>query len=495
MYCQQGKMPSKKSSPESSAASNNLSISTCSCRGSRKYMEDRFSIRCCTKVTRNRAGYAYFGIFDGHGGAEASEFARKHLHDNITQQKMFWSKNDNDVLKAITDGFLQTHEQMTKEIKKWPQTSSGLPSTSGTTASVAFVRQNKIYIGHVGDSTVVLGKRNRDGSVGAVKLTVDHKPDAPAEKKRLAEVGGEVADTNSGKRVIWNQPAVPNAGTSTETPAVVKVPFLNLTRSLGDLWSYNPSSKQYVVSPEPDVSVIQLEKEDACLVIASDGLWNILDAQTVIDIINCGEWKEKADQTPKTKNYTLPKNHARWITRQALIRCSRLRSDNISVIVVLFDPTNPSGSSLPESCILSDRPSFDIDKLLAEKPSAVLDIRGQSMLALKAAPVELLVDTAETKQRQTSPEPVDVDNIRVIPPATPRSCPIHRSTVWQKYSDRAFTSPPPSFRLPPYNNRMRFRRAVTNNLTTAQALVWRFVQRRREMESYGRGPAPDKFKG
>ncbi|KRY54937.1 Protein phosphatase 1D [Trichinella britovi] len=494
MYCQQGKMPSKKSSPESSAAFNNLSISTCCCRGSRKYMEDRFSIRCCTKVTRNRAGYAYFGIFDGHGGAEASEFARKHLHDNITQQKTFWSKNDNDVLKAITDGFLQTHEQMTKEIKKWPQTSSGLPSTSGTTASVAFVRQNKIYIGHVGDSTVVLGKRNRDGSVGAVKLTVDHKPDAPAEKKRLAEVGGEVADTNSGKRVVWNQPAVPNADTSTETPAVVKIPFLNLTRSLGDLWSYNPSSKQYVVSPEPDVSVIQLEKEDACLVIASDGLWNILDAQTVIDIVNCGEWKEKADQTPKTKNYTLPKNHARWITRQALIRCSRLRSDNISVIVVLFDPTNPSVSSLPESCILSDRPSFDIDKLLAEKPSAVLDIRGQSMLALKAAPVELLVNTAETRQRQASPEPVAVDNIRAIPPATPRSCPTHRSTIWQKYSDRAFTSPPPSFRLPPYN-RMRFRRAVTNNLTTAQALVWRFVQRRREMESYGRGPAPDKFNG
>ncbi|KAL1284861.1 Protein phosphatase 1D [Trichinella pseudospiralis] len=489
-------MPSKRRiQEESSATLNNLSISTCSCRGSRKYMEDRFSVRCCTKFTRNRDGYAYFGIFDGHGGAEASEFARKHLHDNITHQRTFWSKNDKDVLKAISKGFLITHEQMTKEIKKWPQTSSGLPSTSGTTASVAFVRQNKIYIGHVGDSTVVLGKRKPDGSVSAVKLTVDHKPDAPAEKKRLAEVGGEVADTSSGKRVVWNQP-VPNADSST----VMKVPFLNLTRSLGDLWSYNSSSKQFVVSPEPDVKVIRLKKEDACLVIASDGLWNALDAQTVIDSINCGEWKEKADQTPKTKNYALPKNHARWITRQALIRCSRLQCDNISVVVVLFDPTNPV-SSLPESCVLSDRTSFDIDKLLTEKPSAVLDIRGESMLALKAAPVELLGDTADKRQQETSRaeavQHTDTVSPTVTVPCTtastfttPRSCALRRSTVWQKYSDRAFTSPAPSFRLPPYNNRTRFRHAVTNNLTTAQALVWRFVQRRR-LESYGRGPAPD----
>lgn len=40
---------------------------------------------------------------------------------------------------------------------QWPRTASGWPSTSGTTASVAFIRRQKIYIGHVGDSGIVLG--------------------------------------------------------------------------------------------------------------------------------------------------------------------------------------------------------------------------------------------------------------------------------------------------------------------------------------------------
>lgn len=41
--------------------------------------------------------------------------------------------------------------------EKWPRTASGLPSTAGTTASIAFIRRGKIFIGHVGDSGIILG--------------------------------------------------------------------------------------------------------------------------------------------------------------------------------------------------------------------------------------------------------------------------------------------------------------------------------------------------
>ena len=41
--------------------------------------------------------------------------------------------------------------------EKWPKTNSGLPSTSGTTASVCIIKNSKLYIGHVGDSGIVLG--------------------------------------------------------------------------------------------------------------------------------------------------------------------------------------------------------------------------------------------------------------------------------------------------------------------------------------------------
>jgi len=42
----------------------------------------------------------------------------------------------------------------------WPQTSTGFPSTAGTTASVVIIRNDKMYVGHVGDSAVVIGKRS-----------------------------------------------------------------------------------------------------------------------------------------------------------------------------------------------------------------------------------------------------------------------------------------------------------------------------------------------
>ena len=46
--------------------------------------------------------------------------------------------------------------------EKWPKTASGLPSTAGTTASIAFIRRGKIFIGHVGDSAIVLGVQQED---------------------------------------------------------------------------------------------------------------------------------------------------------------------------------------------------------------------------------------------------------------------------------------------------------------------------------------------
>lgn len=42
-------------------------------------------------------------------------------------------------------------------LENWPRTPSGLPNTSGTTASIAFIMRGKIYTGHVGDSCIVLG--------------------------------------------------------------------------------------------------------------------------------------------------------------------------------------------------------------------------------------------------------------------------------------------------------------------------------------------------
>lgn len=59
-------------------------------------------------------------------------------------------------------------------IGKWPRTASGHPSTSGTTGSIAIIKNSKLYIGHVGDSGVALGydqTKNSEGQVAGVMLT------------------------------------------------------------------------------------------------------------------------------------------------------------------------------------------------------------------------------------------------------------------------------------------------------------------------------------
>lgn len=54
---------------------------------------------------------------------------------------------------------------------------------------------------------------------------------------------------------------------------------------VGDLWSYNRETKQFIVSPEPDVAIYNLNDSNLCLVLGSDGLTNVLKPQQIVDIV------------------------------------------------------------------------------------------------------------------------------------------------------------------------------------------------------------------
>lgn len=81
-------------------------------------MEDLFSVAYQQTEDERDLEYAFFGIYDGHGGSEAAAFAKEHLMDSIVKQRQFWSDNDEDVLKAIRNGYMLTHLNMWKELGK-----------------------------------------------------------------------------------------------------------------------------------------------------------------------------------------------------------------------------------------------------------------------------------------------------------------------------------------------------------------------------------------
>lgn len=331
----------------------NLRVTENSNQGGRKYMEDTHAIRF---VKNDEGGFefAYFGIFDGHGGGEASKFARDHLLDEITKYECFWNDNDEDVLHAIKSGFLDVHFAMWREVDKWPRTSSGFRSTSGTTASIAIIKNSKLYIGHVGDSGIALGFDD-SGSEKFIRpkgtmLTVDHKPDSPEEKKRIEECGGQVVAKSGVQRVVWNRPRFQHQGPIRRSTPIDKIPFLAVARSLGDLWSYNYLNEQFVVSPEPDVSVRTLDPtRDKCLVLGSDGLWNMITAEesvsVVVDLEYHFEYKVINDPSAPVSYWINP---AEKLVQRALNKWkSRLmRADNTSCVVVLIDPLGPRKLSL-----------------------------------------------------------------------------------------------------------------------------------------------------
>lgn len=101
---------------EMTSSEINLRVTGQSSQGGRKYMEDAFVVAYQQTEDKKDLEYAFFGIFDGHGGKEAAQYAKNNLLDNIVCLKHFWQDEDDMILSAIRDGFLNTHMAMWKEV-------------------------------------------------------------------------------------------------------------------------------------------------------------------------------------------------------------------------------------------------------------------------------------------------------------------------------------------------------------------------------------------
>lgn len=218
--------------------------------------------------------------------------------------------------------------------ESWPSARPGVRSTAGTTVSLAIVRGCALYIGHLGDSGIVLGRdegvQDAHGQrrLTAVRLTEDHKPEVEKEKSRIEALGGEVKPGNGGVlRVVWNRVRQPHTGPVLRSTEREQVPFLSVSRSLGDLWSYDFERKDYLVSPIPDLSVRYIDvTRDRFIVLGSDGLWGVVSPQDAVKFVD--EYKEEEGKGDVC--------HALIVECLSRWRSRRLRADNISVVVLFF---------------------------------------------------------------------------------------------------------------------------------------------------------------
>uniref|UniRef100_A0A0D9VED3 protein-serine/threonine phosphatase n=2 Tax=Leersia perrieri TaxID=77586 RepID=A0A0D9VED3_9ORYZ len=155
----------------------------------------------------------------------------------------------------------------------------------GSTASTAVLVGGHLYVANVGDSRAVISKAGK-----AMALSEDHKPNRSDERKRIENAGGVV---------IW-------AGTWRVGGV------LAMSRAFG-----NRLLKPFVVA-EPEIQEEHVNGDLECLVLASDGLWDVVE-------------NEEAVILAKTED--LPESAARKLTE---IAYSRGSADNITCIVVQF---------------------------------------------------------------------------------------------------------------------------------------------------------------
>jgi serine/threonine protein phosphatase PrpC len=173
-------------------------------------------------------------IFDGHRGSGAAEYAASHLVDMLYE---------NCASLPIEKALKNTFNELSSEIidKK---------IESGTTALVTLVCGGDLYIGNCGDARAVLC---RDGN--AVRLSVDHKPDDPLERKRIRELGGYVSYTG---RILDD---------------------ILVARSLGD------AQNQPFVTSEPYIAHFELTDKDEFVILGCDGIWDVISDEQAVALV------------------------------------------------------------------------------------------------------------------------------------------------------------------------------------------------------------------
>ncbi|KAK9715710.1 hypothetical protein RND81_06G184300 [Saponaria officinalis] len=265
----------------------------------------------------------FYGVYDGHGGCQVANYCRERLHAalaeeiEVAKEAVRAQKTEENMQqlweRALSRCFLKVDAEVGGVRKVDSKGSSNVsetsadpiaPETVGSTAVVAIVCPTHIIVGNCGDSRAVLCRGK-----APMPLSVDHKPDRKDEWDRIEALDGKVIQWN-GYRVCG---------------------VLAMSRSIGD-WYLKPW-----IIPDPEVTILQRTKEDDCLILASDGLWDVLTNEEVCEAARRRIllWHKKNGSNAildRGKGIDLAAQAASdYLSKLALQKGSK---DNITVIVV-----------------------------------------------------------------------------------------------------------------------------------------------------------------
>ena len=291
----------------------------------------------------NNNNYDIFGVFDGHGGKEVSQFVKNHFIEEFMKNKN--TKYEN-ISESLIETFLKMDELLrTKEGKeelsrlnklsraeddeqdKKDKKNSGndfykyldpknldncdIANITGCTACVSIVdeKNKKIFFANAGDSRAVICKMG----VG-YQMSHDHKPDWAKEKNRIYKSGGWV---NEG-RIKGN---------------------LNLSRSLGDFeykQDKNLSAKDQMITAYPEINIELLDDTCEFIILACDGIWDCLTPQEACDFVRNKLYDENGQEKADVKISKIVEEMMDEAIAEDINNENGIGCDNMTCIIIQF---------------------------------------------------------------------------------------------------------------------------------------------------------------
>ncbi|KAM7478404.1 hypothetical protein LguiA_026617 [Lonicera macranthoides] len=260
--------------------------SVCSRRGEKGVNQD-----CCLvwEEFGCQDDMMFCGIFDGHGpwGHYVAKRVRASMPSSLLcnwQEALVEAALDPNLdlesekkhhrFDIWKHSYLKTCVAVDQELEQHRKIDSFY---SGTTA-LTIVRQGELMIvANVGDSRAVLGTTCDAGSIVAVQLTVDFKPNLPQEAERIMQCKGRVfcLEDEPGVHRVW----LPDE----------ESPGLAMSRAFGDY-----CVKDFGLISMPEVTERQITSRDQFVVLASDGVWDVVSNQEAVEIVSRTEDRAKA---------------------------------------------------------------------------------------------------------------------------------------------------------------------------------------------------------
>jgi serine/threonine protein phosphatase PrpC len=237
-------------------------------KGFRDSMEDAHCSLLSLPI-EDLENWSFFGVFDGHGGIEISNYVSKELINSIlnadkelfellsSNNEIASSLYENRLIQAIINGFYNIDDEMRKLRVR--------TNDPGSTVVACLITPTQIYLINLGDSRGFIVSNNQ------IKITTqDHKSENETEKERILNAGGSVK--LRGKN--YNGKEIYDAKSSEGFR-------LSMSRALGDYrLKCNPDKQkcEQILIAKPDIYVYERSIEkDEYLVLACDGIWDVIE--------------------------------------------------------------------------------------------------------------------------------------------------------------------------------------------------------------------------